>query len=105
MIFLGNTYNVNIFGEKLFRLICSSWITSKNRDSVIVLLQRYCESNHTKKDLVGDFLTETLNSCKSSDDFIQYVKLLEVCMTCNFNIHLTLEMQRPTQISKNLMGE
>ncbi|XP_018577646.1 leucine-rich PPR motif-containing protein, mitochondrial [Anoplophora glabripennis] len=75
---LCSTYNVNIFGEKLLRLFSSSWITSKDTNSVVVLLQRYCESNHTKKDFVGDFLTETLNSCTSNNDFIEYAKLLEL---------------------------
>ncbi|KAJ8921642.1 hypothetical protein NQ315_010551 [Exocentrus adspersus] len=85
----ADLYNINIAGNKLFRLISSSWIVSKDSNSVISVLQKYCESNPARDDLVGNFLIETLNKCESDDDIVQYIKLLELVHERKLKINTT----------------
>ncbi|KAG5894067.1 hypothetical protein JTB14_003926 [Gonioctena quinquepunctata] len=75
---LCDFYKVEIRGEKLFRLISSSWHSTRDSESAAMILQKYYESCTVENDLVGDFLVSCLNYCKNSDDFNSFASLLKI---------------------------
>ncbi|XP_072390248.1 leucine-rich PPR motif-containing protein, mitochondrial [Diabrotica undecimpunctata] len=81
-------YKVNIGGDKLFHLICTSWRATKS-PLLVTVLKKYCESNNNDNDTVGDFLVKSLPSCKNRYDFHDFSKTLKAIFEAKLKITTT----------------
>lgn len=83
---LCNSYNVSIFGENFLISLTHAWKHSKDNDSIVFLLQKYCESVQIfdRRDFVGEFLINCMNFIRTGGDATNYRTLLKVLtLICN----------------------
>ncbi|XP_050312939.1 leucine-rich PPR motif-containing protein, mitochondrial [Anthonomus grandis grandis] len=74
---LCRNYNVEIFGENFIYSLAKAWTVTKDSVSVITLFARYCESNRSEGDIVGNFLITILKSdLKEFRSFIRLIQLI-----------------------------
>ncbi|XP_056647094.1 leucine-rich PPR motif-containing protein, mitochondrial [Diorhabda sublineata] len=69
-------FDVHIGGDRLFKLICSVWKRTKNRN-LVSILKKIHEYNKTGGDLLGDFLVSSIKFCKNKQDFQDVLGLLQ----------------------------
>lgn len=74
------SYNVRLFGETFLNSLSFAWNNSKNCESIVFLLQRYCESEilFSRNDIVGEFLIKSIHLCRTINDITDFIKLLKV---------------------------
>ncbi|CAG9858530.1 unnamed protein product [Phyllotreta striolata] len=79
-------YNVDVYGEKLFRSIGTSW--KKRHDTAVVnILLKICESDKTTgSDKVGDFLTTVLQKSYKMEEYQAFSSLLKELIKRNMKI-------------------
>ncbi|XP_060524412.1 leucine-rich PPR motif-containing protein, mitochondrial [Cylas formicarius] len=76
--YLCSKYGTSSFALEILDLLPVVWNNASDDESVANILQKYYETNRVDSDIVGNFLVSSLKTCKRTEDFTKFSRLIKV---------------------------